>query len=256
MTPQNWDLERYARNARFVAELGTPVLELLDPQPGETILDLGCGDGVLTEKLARLGCRVVGVDASAEQVHSALARGLDARVIDAHELRFSAQFDAVFSNAALHWMRRPEKVIAGVFRALKPGGRFVAECGAAGNVARIERALCDALARRGISAEPINPWYFPTADEYRAKLLVHGFEVVSMVVFARPTALPGDLAAWLETFAESFLAPLPPSQKRELIREVQQSLRSELCSADGTWTADYVRLRLKARKPADRTHDR
>lgn len=246
---QTWDPDRYARNARFVAELGMPVLELLAPKPGEHILDLGCGDGALTAKLARLCGHVVGVDASAEQVQAARKRGLDARAVDAHQLPFREQFDAVFSNAALHWMRRADEVLAGVFRALKPGGRFVAECGASGNVARIEAGLCAALARRGIDAEPVNPWYFPTAEQYRLKLIAHGFRVITMEVILRPTALPGDLAGWLETFAESFLAALPRCQRREVVQEVQESLRDELCTADGIWTADYVRLRFAAEKP-------
>lgn len=248
-SPQTWDPDRYARNARFVAELGMPVVELLAPKPGERILDLGCGDGALTEKLSKLDCRVVGVDTSEEQVLAARRRGIDARQIDAHHLPFREQFDAVFSNAALHWMRRADEVLAGVFRALKPGGRFVAECGASGNVARIEAALCTALARRGIDAEPVNPWYFPTAEEYRVKLIARGFRVLTVQVIPRPTALPGDLAAWLETFAESFLAPLPAADRRQVIHEVQESLRGQLCGADGTWTADYVRLRFAAEKP-------
>ena len=127
---QTWNPEHYARNAGFVAELGLPVVELLNPQPGERILDLGCGDGVLTEKLAALGCQVVGVDSSPAQIAAAQARGLDAHVVDAQRLTFDAEFDAVFSNAALHWMRKPDEVIAGVWRALEPGGRFVASSAA------------------------------------------------------------------------------------------------------------------------------
>src|SRR2546425_4508256 len=163
---QTWDPERYARNARFVADLGMPVVELLAPQPGERILDLGCGDGVLTEKLVAMGCQVVGVDSSAELIKAAEARGLDARVMDGQNLTFEKEFDAVFSNAALHWMKRADDVIAGVRRALKPGGRFVAECGGHKCVATIENALLDALQRRGITREDINPWYFPTLEDY------------------------------------------------------------------------------------------
>ena len=125
-TNQSWDPDAYARNARFVSDLGAPVVELLAPQAGERILDLGCGDGALTIKLAEMGCDVVGVDSSAPQIEAARRLGLDARVADGERLSFDAEFDAVFSNAAIHWMKPVDDVIAGVWRALLPGGRFVA----------------------------------------------------------------------------------------------------------------------------------
>jgi trans-aconitate methyltransferase len=246
---QTWDPERYARNARFVADLGMPVVELLAPVAGEHVLDLGCGDGALTEKLVALGCTVVGVDGSAEQVAAARARGLDCRVMDGEQLSFDGEFDAVFSNAALHWMKRPDAVIAGVWRALKPGGRFVAECGGRGCVATIERALADALARRGIDGGRANPWYFPTTEEYGARLQTRGFRVDSIALIPRPTPLPGDITAWLETFAESFTATLPVAERVAFLAEVQAALRPHLCDAQGNWTADYVRLRFAATKP-------
>ncbi len=177
MTGQSWDPDLYARNARFVSDLGMPVVALLDPRPGERILDLGCGDGVLTEKLAAFGCEVVGVDASQAQVEAARARGLDARVLDGEALPFEAEFDAVFSNAALHWMKNPGAVVEGVRRALRAGGRFVAECGGRGNVSRIRAAISEMLRRRGRDAETVNPWYFPSAEEYRRLLEAHGFEL-------------------------------------------------------------------------------
>src|SRR5262249_23564866 len=142
---QTWDPDRYARHARFVSELGAPVVELLAPRPGERILDLGCRAGSLSAKLAALGCAVVGLDSSAEQVGAARALGVDARVGNGEHLDFADEFDAVFSNAALHWMKRPDVVIAGVWRALKPGGRFVGELGGHGCVAKIKRALIEAL---------------------------------------------------------------------------------------------------------------
>src|SRR5579862_57880 len=145
---QTWDPDSYARNARFVSDLGAPVVELLAPRPGERILDLGCGDGALTAKLVALGCDVVGVDASAAQVDAARRIGLDARVGDGNLLNFDAEFDAVFSNAAIHWMNRPDDVIAGVSRALKPVGRFVGEFGGYGCVEKIKRALIASLKRR------------------------------------------------------------------------------------------------------------
>src|SRR5262249_47518213 len=166
---QTWNPERYARNARFVSDLGAPVVELLAPRTGERILDLGCGDGALTAKLVEMGCDVVGVDASAAQVDAARKLGLDARVADGENLPFKGEFDVVFSNAALHWMRNaPDKVIAGAYRALRPGGRFVAECGGHGCVNKIKTALVDALNRRGSDGEAASPWYFPTVEDYSA----------------------------------------------------------------------------------------
>jgi trans-aconitate methyltransferase len=248
-TNQTWNPEGYARHARFVSDLGMPVVELLAPQAGERILDLGCGDGVLTKKLQDLGCELVGVDGSAAQVQAAKSLGLDARLMDAYELSFENEFDAVFSNAVLHWMKRAPVVVAGVWRALKPGGRFVAECGGHGCVAKIEKALLDALHRRGIDGQAFHPWYFATTEEYGRHLRTQGFEVRSIALFPRPTPLPGDILGWLETFAQSFTAALPAQEQPGFLNEVTEALRPQLCDAAGQWTADYVRLRFAAQKP-------
>lgn len=251
MTPsQTWNPEGYARNARFVSDLGMPVVELLAPTPGERILDLGCGDGVLTKKLQDMGCEVVGVDGSAAQVEAAKSLGIDARELDGYELSFENEFDAVFSNAVLHWMKRAAVVVGGVWRALKPGGRFVAEFGGHGCVAKIEAALLDALHRRGIDGRAFHPWYFPTTEEYRRHLEKQGFKVNYIELIPRPTKLPGDIVGWLETFAQSFTAALPAYERAGFLDEVKASLRPQLCDANGQWTADYVRLRFAAEKPA------
>ena len=244
---QSWDPERYARNARFVSDLGAPVLELLAPQPGERILDLGCGDGALTEKIAACGAEVVAVDASAEQVAGAKARGLDARVMSGEALSFQGEFDAVFSNAALHWMKDAEAVIAGVVRSLKPGGRFVGEFGGGDNVGRLRRALIAALDRRGLDGAAADPWFFPDDKAYRALLEAAGFTVESIALIPRWTPLPGEVEGWLETFGEAFTSRLPAEQRAEALAEVREAVRPELQDETGRWHADYVRLRFAAR---------
>jgi len=243
---QDWNAERYQRHAGFVAELGAPVLDLLAPAAGERILDLGCGDGALTEKIVAAGAEVVGVDASPEMVAAACRRGLDARLANGADLSFSAAFDAVFSNAALHWMPDPDPVIAGVRRALKPGGRFVGEFGGHGNVATIVVALVAVLTRRGVAAEQVVPWYFPTARDYRDRLERHGFTVSAIMLTPRPTPLPTDVEGWLDTFARGIFIRLPPDERAAARSEAIELLRPALCDDRGNWTADYVRLRFAA----------
>lgn len=247
---QRWDPEAYARNARFVADAGEAIVELLAPRSDERILDLGCGDGALTEALVAAGARVIGVDSSVEMVEAARARGLDARVMDGTALTFVDAFDAVFSNASLHWMRDLAAVITGVRRALKPGGRFVGEMGGEGNVAAIVQALHEVLARRGVDGNSADPWTFPSPDGFRSLLDAEGFEVAELRLIPRPTVLPGDIQGWLETFAGSFLSERPPAERPALIAEVREALRPRLLTAGGEWIADYVRLRFAARKPA------
>ena len=244
---QHWEAQRYARNARFVADLGQPVVELLAPQPGERILDLGCGDGALTRKLVELGCSVVGVDAGPDMIRAARELGLDAHVVDGHELAFEREFDAVFSNAALHWMKRdPQEVIAGVARALRPGGRFVGEMGGHGNVAAIVTALLAVLERRGIDGRPAHPWYFPTPAAYRARLERQGFTVETIELIPRPTPLPTGMAGWSETFAEPLFKLLPEAERTAARDEMVELLATSLRDETGAWTADYVRLRFRA----------
>ena len=250
---QDWNAQQYSEHARFVSNLGMPVVALLAPIPGERILDLGCGDGPLTKQLSDLGCAVLGVDGSPQMIAAAKALGLDARVMDGQALEFNEEFDAVFSNAALHWMTEPDKVITGVWRALKPGGRFVGEFGGKGNVAIIVSALHDALRKRAMDPTTINPWYFPSSEEYRAKLEAHGFTVREIELFPRPTPLPGSIVGWLETFAQPFAAALPPSERSVFFREAGELCRPKLCDNAGQWQADYVRLRFWAAKPQSAT---
>ena len=245
---QQWDAKGYARNAGFVAELGAPLIQILDPLPDERILDLGCGDGTLTASLIATGATVVGADSSANLVAAAQARGIDARLIDGTKLPFEAEFDGVFSNAALHWMRPPEAVVAGVARALVPGGRFVAEFGGAGNVDRLRRALHAALLRHGLDPASRDPWYFPSVAAYRELLEAAGFTLQMIKLIPRPTALPGDVMGWLETFSGAFVGDLALDLKASILADVREATRGALCDEAGQWTADYVRLRFAAVK--------
>ncbi|HTA75662.1 MAG TPA: methyltransferase domain-containing protein [bacterium] len=248
MALQTWNSKDYDQNARFVTNLGMGVVDLLAPKPGERILDLGCGDGVLTKKLADFGCSVMGVDASPDFIESAKNLGLDARLMDGEALSFQTEFDAVFSNAALHWMKQKEKAIEGVYRALKPGGRFVAEMGGKGNIETFEKACRAALAKRGLLEKVPEPNYYPSAEEYSGLLIKHGFQVEFMNLFDRPTPLPKDAKAWLQTFRKSYLEELDPTDVLLFLDEVQEAVRPQLCDAQGRWTADYVRLRFKTYK--------
>jgi trans-aconitate methyltransferase len=248
-TVQTWDPENYARHARFVSDLGSPVMELLAPKPGECILDLGCGDGVLTKKLADLGCEVTGIDSSAPQIEAAKKLGLNALVMNAEDLTFQEEFDAVFSNAVLHWIKRADEMIAAVYRALKTGGRFVAECGGHGCIHKIQTALVEGLERRGLDGAARIPWYFPTPDDYAARLRAAGFRVEDIVLIPRPTPLPGDIIDYLETFAQSFLHALSGEARAGYLQEVRSSLEAQIRDSKGTWIADYVRLRFAATKP-------
>jgi trans-aconitate methyltransferase len=234
-----------------VSDLGSPVVDLLAPKPGERILDLGCGDGVLTKKLADLGCEVVAVDSSVPQVEAARKLGLNAFAIAGEELQYNEEFDAVFSNAALHWIQRADEMLAGVYRSLKRGGRFVAECGGQGCVQKIRTALVQALDRRGLDGEARVPWYFPTPGDYATRLERAGFRVDSIALIPRPTPLPGDVIGWLETFALNFFQGMSDEARTDYLQEVRRVLEPQLRDADGTWMADYVRLRFAATKARD-----
>ncbi len=242
---QTWNSQTYNKNTRFVSKFGEDVLELLAPQEGERILDLGCGDGVLTQKISEAGASVIGVDASQSFVETARSKGVDAIRMDGHALQFNQEFDAVFSNAALHWMLQPEQVLDGVATALKPGGRFVGEFGGFGNVAAISSAMNAVGSMMGGDTSLASPWFFPTTDQYAEMLQNAGFKVNLMHSFYRPTPLPTEIRGWLETMRAPFFEQFG-SEIETAYSRVIEALRPSLCDENGNWIADYVRLRFSA----------
>lgn len=238
----SWDAAAYAKVGSFVPALGGAALRLLDPQPGEHILDVGCGDGSLTEKIAAAGATVVGIDNSESMVAAARARGLDARVADAADLPFAAAFDAAFSNASLHWMLDPRAVATSIAKALKPGGRFAGEFGGAGNLKRLRGALDAELTARGYRPPVEAGNWYPTEAEFLAVYEPAGFEPLSVQTIPRPTALAHGVEGWVTVFRAGWLdrAGVPQDERADLARAVAARV--------GSTQADYVRLRFLLRK--------
>lgn len=253
----SWSAADYAQNAAFVPALGAAALALLDPRPNEMILDIGCGDGILTRQIAAAGARVIGLDASPEMVEAARAKGVDAFVADAQALDLETQvarfgrFDAAFSNAALHWMLDPAAVARGVFALLRPGGRFAGEMGGEGNLVILRRGLRDELTARGYDVPAADPQWYASPDEFRAVYADAGFTDIQAELSARPTPLPTGIAGWVKTFRAGWMDVCGvPEEDRDAIAEaVEQRLAGEPRREDGAFQADYVRLRFKMVKP-------
>jgi trans-aconitate methyltransferase len=249
--PAGWNANLYDSKHAFVWKYGADLVSVFAPQPGEHVLDVGCGTGHLTSQIADSGARVVGVDRSPEMVAAAREAypNLKFEVADARELQFQDEFDAVFSNAALHWIREPELVIRSVWKALRPGGRFVAEFGGKGNIGRIKAALDQVREQLGDAGQDeINQWYFPSVSEYATLLERNGFEVRFITLFDRPTLLEdgeAGLRNWITMFCPDYLAGLDQQARELFLQRVEELLRAELFR-DGEWWADYRRLRVVA----------
>jgi trans-aconitate methyltransferase len=255
MTTITWDPKLYNDKHAFVWEKAKGVVELLAPKSGERILDLGCGTGHLTAQIAAARAEVIGIDRSPEMISQARAQfpKLKFEVADARHLHFDRQFDAVFSNAVLHWIVEPELVVQAVARALVPGGRFVAEFGGKGNVRRLLAAINGAYAKFGMeSGLAGNIWYYPSVAEYASLLDKEGLEVREAVLFDRPTRLEDGekgLEAWIRMFVKFALDRFPVERQQEFLREIERQARPELFR-NGSWELDYRRLRIAAWKQA------
>jgi trans-aconitate methyltransferase len=244
-----WNAELYDGKHSFVWKFGASLIELLAPRPGERILDLGCGTGHLTAQLAAAGADVVGLDAAPSMIEQASQAypNLSFEIVDARAFCFAEPFDAVFSNAALHWVKEPSPVLDCVYRVLKPGGRFAAEFGGRENITAIVAALDKVCRTTGIAFEL--PWYFPSIGEYVALLERAGLEVTFATLFDRSTPLEGEagMRDWFAMFLSDLLSRVPPERRHAFLELIERELRPELYR-DGAWHADYRRLRVAARR--------
>jgi trans-aconitate methyltransferase len=247
-----WDAGLYDDKHSFVWKLAAGVLELLDARPGERILDLGCGTGHLTAKIVETGAHAMGIDRSPEMIRQAKERypSLRFEVMDAREIALDEDFDAVFSNATLHWIKEPERVIAGIKKLLRPGGRFVAEFGGKGNTSELLIAVQRAWTKLQLAGPAPHPWYYPSIAEYAGLLEQHSFEVTHATLFDRPTPLDDGergLRNWLEMFGSAFVENLLEATRERLLVEIERELRPRLFH-DGHWVIDYRRLRVVAKR--------
>jgi SAM-dependent methyltransferase len=239
-----WNPADYASVGGFVAELGGAALDLLDPKPGERILDVGCGEGTLTTKIIERGATVLGVDNSPEMIAAARAKGVDALLLPAEDMQFFAEFDAAFSNAALHWVLQKEQAARAIFRALKPSGRFAGEMGGEGNIEKLREALDEELIIRGyVPPLDASNWY-ASPEEFAAVYDAAGFREIDARLIERPTPIEHGIAAWVTTFRTGWLdrAGVPEEERAEIGAAVADRVGSNI--------ADYVRLRFIMRKPA------
>lgn len=247
-----WNAALYDSKHDFVYTFGEDLLRLLEAQPGEEILDLGCGTGHLTHMIAQRGAEVIGIDYSPHMIEK--ARAAYPRVsfleMDATNLPYQDRFDAVFSNAVMHWIPEQEAAVAQIYQSLKKGGRFIMEMGGKHNIAHIIQAIKTALSRLGYEQQAaLNPWYFPSLGEYASLLEAQGFEVKFACHFERETEVRGDngINDWLMVFGQSFLQGIPEDDIPHIIQHVNEQLRPTNFRG-GKWFAYYQRLRIVAYK--------
>jgi trans-aconitate methyltransferase len=239
-----WDADDYARVGAFVAELGRAALDLLDPQPGERILDVGCGEGTLTAKIMERGATVLGIDNSPDMVAAARAKGVDALLLAAEDMQFFAEFEAAFSNATLHWVLEKEQAARAIFRALKTGGRFAGEMGGEGNLAKLRETLDEELIIRGyVPPVEASNWY-ASPEEFAAVYEAAGFRDIDARLIERPTPIEHGVAEWVTTFRRGWL------DRSEVPDEEREEIAAAVADRFGSNIADYVRLRFVMRKPA------
>ena len=251
MPDNDWNTSLYDAKHAFVSEYGKSLLPLLEPKVGESILDLGCGSGHLAHIIAQSGAHVIGIDSSASMIEAACAAYTDVEflVADAKDFAFPLPFDAIFSNATLHWVRDAEQAVQHIVAALKSGGRFVAEFGGKGNVAMITTAVEQAMEEIAHTKVDFG-WYFPSIGEYASLLEQHGFAVQVALLFDRPTKLEeGDrgLRNWIQMFGDRIFTSVSEDVKQQVLQQTEQKVREQLFR-DGSWFADYRRLRIVAYK--------
>ncbi|NVJ53806.1 MAG: methyltransferase domain-containing protein [Campylobacteraceae bacterium] len=247
MSTNKWNADNYNKHADFVSNLAFPVVDLLNPKENEKILDLGCGDGTLALEIKKFNTKVIAVDLSENMVEKTKKKGIEAYVMSATELSYKNEFDAVFSNAVLHWVKEPETAITKIFNALKANGRFIAEFGGYGNIKYLTDAMQEVFDKSKEYGEFNNPWYFPKDTDYKEMLEANGFKVEYIELIPRPTKID-DISNWLDIFANGIVSHLTKEQQSSFKQEVRAILNPKIYSEENGWVADYVRLRLKAVK--------
>ncbi len=249
---QHWNTGTYDKDMAFVSRFGAPLIELLQPQPGERVIDWGCSTGDLAAAIASYGASVTGIDASPDMIAAARSKHpqLEFVLADGQDYRSEPAADAIFSNAALHWLRDAEGAVSSMAASLRPGGRLIAEFGGQGNIASVTAGLPRAFDAIGCSSKLELPWYFPSIGEYAALLERNGFTVDLALCFDRPTPLQGGeqgFRQWLNTFADGILSVLSPDQRTAVLASLEQELKLQLFQGD-QWVMDYRRIRVAAKK--------